>query len=71
MAETGSLQVPGDWRGGAETAMARNQLVTTETEEIVVTWPVTDDSVTVVTVRSLLVFDISHIDNQLVGIIPG
>jgi hypothetical protein len=68
ISENGMLQVPDDWRGGAETAMTKNQLVTTETEELVVTWPVSDDSVTQVTVRNLLVFDIAPVDDQLVAV---
>jgi hypothetical protein len=68
--EDAMMQVPGDWRGGAETAMAKRQLITTDMEELVVEFPVIigDDSVTQVTAKSLLVFDISPLDDQLVGV---
>jgi hypothetical protein len=68
--EDAMMQVPGDWRGGAETAIAKRQLITTELEELIVDFPVVigEDSVTQVTAKSLLIFDISPLDDQLVGV---
>jgi hypothetical protein len=65
----GMFQVPKDYRGGAETYMAKNQIVTSEMEELVVTWPVLymGDTVTRITAKSLLVFDIAPLGDQLVG----
>lgn len=68
----GLLQVPKDWRGGAEKYMGLNQLKVPdpELEELVVTWPVLyeGDTVTQITAKSLLVFDIDPLDDQLVGV---
>jgi hypothetical protein len=66
----GMLQVPGDYRGGAETYIAKNQIRTSETEQLVVTYPVLygEDSVTQITAKSIFVFDITPLDDQLVEV---
>ncbi len=67
----GMLQVPGDWRGGAETVMLTNQLQAgSELEQLVVTFPVVigEDTVTQVTTKSLLEFEVEPLDDQLVAI---
>lgn len=66
----GMFQVPGDYRGGAETYMAKNQIITSDLEVLVVTYPVLygEDTVTQITAKSLLVFEVSPADDQLVGI---
>jgi hypothetical protein len=71
IAGNGMLQVPGDWRGGAETVMGTGQLRPgSELEQLVVTWPVVigEDTVTRVTAKSLLVFEVEPLADQLVGV---
>jgi plastocyanin len=69
----GMLQVPGNWISGAATVMATNQLRTPDPdlEKIVVTWPVVlspGDTVTQVTAKSLLIFEVEPLDDQLVAV---
>ncbi len=62
---------PGDWTASAAKFMARNQLVTSEDEQLVVTYPVIfeeDSSTTEIRAKSLSAFDITPLDNQVVGI---
>jgi len=68
--DQGKLIVHGDYRGGFQTAMDKNQIKTIEGRELVMDYPVVngEDTTTVVYSRDLAAFEVTPVDEQFVGI---